>query len=488
MINYIKYYTLIVALVLLAHVSYSQTFSGFIQSNEDDWCGKGLELKQGGYLLLAQRGQYGNGQDPSRINYRDIFFRLDAGGNVTDSLVINDQPNRYIRIWGVFQTNSGFLAWGRVSKSESVGDGLYLLWINNELEFNRDTCIYGPGLKRYYASAIINRAGNLVFSAVQDSLDSKGINSVYLCQEYTLNAELVNEQVYTEPCVGNFITELPASGGYHIGDFFTIWQIDYSLQCQGLLYQKTPDDEFHWQLERKRLSDSTYAVVGWKFESWPLIGKDFALAILDDEAGRLAFYSAGLPDTTDQFGFIDFISPDSIFGGGTSNYDFVGMDYFQYQDRWFLVYNTNQEGEEHWKCYYGGEGDYSLHELIATQDGGCLLVGTYWDWRNNPNREKDIFLLKVDRTGYFDPLGFPGEPGRLPFVVYPNPGSDYICLKSFGESGVFELSDSNGRVVLRKDIQKNNSKIPTAHLPMGTYIYKLTGKNGLISSGKWIKN
>jgi hypothetical protein len=52
---------------------------------------------------------------------------------------------------------------------------------------------------------------------------------------------------------------------------------------------------------------------------------------------------------------------------------------------------------------------------------------------------------------------------------------------------LFRLFDINGKLVITQNITGNSAIINTDFLPSGTYIYKITGENGLYESGKWIK-
>lgn len=62
----------------------------------------------------------------------------------------------------------------------------------------------------------------------------------------------------------------------------------------------------------------------------------------------------------------------------------------------FLV-KTDFNGDQLWQKTYGGEGVEELKEIIETTDGnllGCGYSGSYYDNRNN-----DLYLLKMDRSG-----------------------------------------------------------------------------------------
>ncbi|MBK8787520.1 MAG: PQQ-dependent sugar dehydrogenase [Chitinophagaceae bacterium] len=65
--------------------------------------------------------------------------------------------------------------------------------------------------------------------------------------------------------------------------------------------------------------------------------------------------------------------------------------------------------------------------------------------------------------------------------VYPNPASSYFIVYNYKETGsrIIELTDMNGRIVIRKTVTGTASRIETALLPNGLYILNVKDLNGL---------
>jgi len=72
--------------------------------------------------------------------------------------------------------------------------------------------------------------------------------------------------------------------------------------------------------------------------------------------------------------------------------------------------------------------------------------------------------------------------------IFPNPGNEQLTIETDLTQGEFEMYDLVGRLVLTHTIKSNIETINTAHLPKGTYIYRISTAIGFPSVGKWMKN
>ena len=61
-----------------------------------------------------------------------------------------------------------------------------------------------------------------------------------------------------------------------------------------------------------------------------------------------------------------------------------------------VLSKTNREGNEEWVKYYGGKGYDYASDLIATRDGGYLILGETSSYGNGNN---DIYIVKVTELG-----------------------------------------------------------------------------------------
>jgi hypothetical protein len=140
----------------------------------------------------------------------------------------------------------------------------------------------------------------------------------------------------------------------------------------------------------------------------------------------------------------------------------------------------------HWQKYYGGDACYNLWSVLATQDGGCVMAGTRYDYQTQ-NQERDVYILKVNENGILTwTYNFPETTKQV--IVYPNPGRDEIKINTFTDNLIFDLFDIKGNKILSQPIEKDD-KINTSHLQKGVYTYRiLNQKSETIETGKWMKD
>jgi len=101
----------------------------------------------------------------------------------------------------------------------------------------------------------------------------------------------------------------------------------------------------------------------------------------------------------------------------------------------------------------------------------------------------------VDSNGCLgagDPQCWPAAVNESPtkegILVYPNPVKDYwfIMNKESGELDVF-ISDITGRLLLEKRSSSPKISIDLNQYPSGLYLYRITGREGVLLQGKVVK-
>ncbi len=207
-----------------------------------------------------------------------------------------------------------------------------------------------------------------------------------------------------------------------------------------------------------------------------------------DTTGHL-FQSWGTEDTLDfpgLWGALDFKNKDSIFIGGTTN---MYATYYGTWPSWYFVIQTDSMLNVRWERFYGGDAYYLMQKIIATNDGGCLIAGTRYDYLNATEEELDIHILKLNNEGLFV-----GNQNDINIeireaIVFPNPGTNNIKVRIAAQYPVstFELFDINGKQVLTEQITGKWGDINTSFLKAGTYIYRIHNTDGLFETGKWVK-
>ena len=160
--------------------------------------------------------------------------------------------------------------------------------------------------------------------------------------------------------------------------------------------------------------------------------------------------------------------------------------FFSTYDSWFHLIKINPDLTPVWEYWYGGDAYYFMYSILATNDGGCLMVGNRYDFETQ-NQERDIYIAKVNSDGlivWTQEIPF----NKQPTTVYPNPGTNLLNIKTQNHELLFELVNINGQVVIKKTLNKNQITISTESLNPGMYFYRLLDrKNKNAETGKWIK-
>lgn len=246
-------------------------------------------------------------------------------------------------------------------------------------------------------------------------------------------------------------------------------------------YQKIPDmlsDNFGIKWD----TDSSFYILGeWNG------GPDDDVGIIRmydpmDTTGHL-FTSWGTRDTLDfpaTNNGLDFNNKDSIFAGGTVN--IFGSNAYFFLTQYDSMLNLR------WERFYGGDGQYRLSKIVATNDGGCIMAGTRIDV-SYPYEKHDPIIIKVNNEGFMVNIHESPAPQAKEAIIYPNPGSAWLNVRLARQhaEGSLILYTITGQQVLSMHLNDIVTKINTQFLPSGTYIYKIINNEGLNESGIWIK-
>lgn len=235
----------------------------------------------------------------------------------------------------------------------------------------------------------------------------------------------------------------------------------------------------------KKTNDSSLIIAGKK----TFAKDDYQLGIIETDLQNnlLKYNDFGKNDTTDYPGnhnTMDFLEIDNIYYGGTSN---LTYPYFSTIPSWLLLNKIDEDLNLKWQKYYGGDACYLLMSILLTQDGGCVLAGSRFDYQTQ-NQERDVYILKVNEDGLITwARNIPKVTKEI--LIYPNPGNDKIYIKTFKVNLSIELFDSKGHEMIKHKIINQNINLNTSNLNSGVYLYRILNENNIIiETGQWIKN
>ncbi|MCK9218704.1 MAG: T9SS type A sorting domain-containing protein [Bacteroidales bacterium] len=238
----------------------------------------------------------------------------------------------------------------------------------------------------------------------------------------------------------------------------------------------------------KWITDSTFILSGEHFDL-DVDGKvTLGVVVVDTSMNEKYFTHFGKDTITNFPGFrrnLDFITPAQIYLGGTTNLGYDGL--FMNQDSWFFLNKFDSTLALTWQKSYSKSGYYyNLWGILATQDGGCIMYGTRYNYPTN-SMTRDIYILKVDKQGFaLSTDDYDMMPPKLA-NIYPNPGQDDLCIQTSLKNADFVLADCLGREIFRKPLLSNTTVLSTNKLESGLYLYSILQFGSVVQTGKWIK-
>lgn len=223
------------------------------------------------------------------------------------------------------------------------------------------------------------------------------------------------------------------------------------------------------------LSDTSFMVVGRiknpQYNN-QIRNEDVGIMVWDTAYNELNMNIIGKSDTN------EYVSGKSIskygsniYIGGTSNYDTS-----IYQTSEFILTKTDAQGNPLWTKYYGNNTKLVLNKVLATSDGGAIMVGSSYDTLNFPPNVRDIHIVKVDSNGMQTISSLKENILETKTIVYPNPSSSTInfsmSIGELQEEMNLEIYNSNGQFIQQKSILPTET-VDVSDFDAGLYFYTI---------------
>lgn len=180
---------------------------------------------------------------------------------------------------------------------------------------------------------------------------------------------------------------------------------------------------------------------------------------------------------------IDYYFPNCIFTGGTEGYK-VGI-WIPYPS-WYAIAKMDNDLNLVYEKYIGGDAYYDFSTITASNDGGVLVTGTRYDYLNQ-DFERDALIIKLDSSDFTVGQNEHNFIKMADAIVYPNPGNDYLNIRTSLKNVNFRLFDSNGHLVIEKKLDQLITVINTEQLKPGTYLWQIADSEQIYETAKWLK-
>ncbi|MDG1841546.1 MAG: T9SS type A sorting domain-containing protein [Crocinitomicaceae bacterium] len=175
---------------------------------------------------------------------------------------------------------------------------------------------------------------------------------------------------------------------------------------------------------------------------------------------------------------IDINEHHELYITGATNVDAIT------QETDIIALKTDENGNEIWSTYIGGDqSDYGNY-IRATSDEGCAIIGNSKSIGNGGN---DIFFVKIDANGLLQPISGNVQPSLL---VYPNPVKEelnfHLQSRCKSQNYLYEIYDQRGSLVYSKTKEANLVQIDISKLNKGVYTYTVISPCIKILKGNFI--
>ncbi|MFA5417925.1 MAG: T9SS type A sorting domain-containing protein [Bacteroidales bacterium] len=183
------------------------------------------------------------------------------------------------------------------------------------------------------------------------------------------------------------------------------------------------------------------------------------------------------------FRSMDFYYPNSIFVAGT--FDYTTTVWAQ-RPSWIVIGKMDSDLNLLTEKYLGGDAYYHFNTITATSDGGALITTLRYDYLTQYH-EHDAYIIKLDSMDLT--VGVPEQKNKklVDAIVYPNPSSEVVNVRTAIKKAVFELYDLSGKKLLSQPLTTLINQIKLENIIDGTYVWGVLQQNKIIETGKIIK-
>jgi hypothetical protein len=487
-------FVLLIALQLIFQGKsiFSQTFTTKYSTLQDEVPTSAIETSDGGYIISAKQGY-----EPS-LQYQALLIKLNQYGDTVKTILLEDSigncniykliktnDNNFFGI-GSFQKNSAEMNIWLVKMDKDLNilnERFYVTNCNNLdivlgfYDHNQDLILYGDGYSNSSSS------DDLFVYKISNSGDSLTSN-LYVDNGIELAFNMIES-----PDTSGYLLSFYGSYQVFLNSFGQILKLDYDLSVSQI--DSIPNFLFLYY-DALALKNSIL-LTGIKII--PVPNQYHGLNKLGIEKLDLSMnlvikndFGCNTNDTLSYPGYInnlDSSSYNEIYYGGTFNQDTY---YFLSEKKsWITLCKVDTNLDLKWQKYYGGDLYYGLWGLKVTSDGGCLLLGSTYDYLTQ-NNERDIIIMKVDSAGLITSTGPQVPPEVRSAIVYPNPGHDRLTVETGLRKAVFTLGDISGKIIFRKELEQGETTIPVDRLSAGLYFYTIQSPGNPVERGKWVKD
>jgi hypothetical protein len=472
----------IVWLLCISSVYPQATFEYMYSSLQNEISRSLIEDDEGNIIFSVENFEYG------------LLIKLDQNGSFIDSIRI-ENPEGTCNLAELIKIDENqFVVFG--NWTTDTNSSLWYMRFDNDLQIVDDKKLNSNEMFIFEFHHIINQNGNIVIIGhyVADPQDEFDV----CMYEININGDVIRNMFFNAASTYNHAYTLLENKFDNNYKVFAKSPLSSALSrtfcCINIVdsnfnfIDSSPIDYPNIENNScaKWLNDSIYFLAGkWLYYAEP--EWDVGIVKVTRTDSVISSNSFGRNDTVDNPGnyhCLDFITPDNIFFGWTSN---SYMYPFQNDPSWIMLTILDSNLNIKSQNQYGGDAFYIVNSVLATQDSGCVISCSRYDHLTQFN-EWDVYILKVNKDGLL--VSTPENPviNANACYLYPNPGSEQLNVNCPHDGLGIQLFDIMGRIKMTALLKAGNNPLPASNLTSGIYLYRITyPKNQVVQSGKWLK-
>lgn len=482
-----KNYLLLLLLLAITWPSMAQwnpMFEKKMGEDQDEKFVRGIEAKNGMYYLLGNRYDAWTEKDES------VVYRMNKYGEMS-SVVIKKTAG--IALSSIIEREEGILVLG--GYSENNKDSLILQMLSWDLAPQwQKAYAFQEGFDDLLDVNVLNYMNGklLAFAVVYNGSYSYSSTIYAFNNDYSLakNKLYSNDEgsvMIKGLCLNDDATKLFAFGewGHNMIEAVEIHKqslepVNTSVLSSGSFDVLLPD------LYVKSLPNNKWLYNGSLVSFGPNGSEDRVIlsvfnSAFDVQTWEMLFQEEDNLRTIAMINGLDYVDSDKLYFVLNHGPEKSGGEH---KNSWAMVGLTDSELAMDKIFYYGGDADYSVNSILATTDGGCIVMGSYFDFENNPGNGEDFFAVKLHYN--FVGMDESGMDEANGVKIYPNPGDDVLQINTTLKNPRLIMIDALGREVFNQNLISSQSVIYTRGFASGRYTYQLISGEQHVS-GIWIK-
>lgn len=393
----------------------------------------------------------------------------------------------------VVTTENNYLIAGTIGKDNGIGYSNHIIYfLLLDENFNFITENFFPLPEQYtnpYIKMLKNTDGRIYVT-----LDRGAPSGIFKgIIELSSSAQIVKEEMYYN-MGGTIMNPFPSNGsGFYLLRSHTVpWaageitEVDTNLNFtsnilplynNGQYYDMGPRGSCKW------LNDTTYLLLSQG--SLESDTKDLYLYKLNNEHEFLTEpFIIGRDDIDDIaliYQGINWVNPENIFIAGNV---WASM----YNQTTYYVAVINENFEVLGAKSYGGDKNTFVNSVLATEDGGCVMVGGQRDYLAGDEFDWDGYVVFFQPDDIITSAAETPNPNDSDYILFPNPGNYYLLVQTARKEVQLRVFDENGRLIIKHYLDNNfRNHINTIELKPGLYFCLFIDKYGNTEYKKWIK-